>query len=211
MWQIVWQATGQTLYMVTLSTLLAVVLGMIPAVVMTLTAPDGLRPNRLVYGILDVLVNVFRSFPFVILMIIVIPMTRAITGTSIGTTAAIVPLTVSAIPFASRIFENALRETDPGVIEAARSFGAGSRSIIWRVYIKESVPRLLNGIILLFINMIGASAMAGVLGGGGLGDVAIRYGYQMYQLDYLLVTSLVLIVLVQLLQGLGNLFYKKLV
>ena len=115
-----------------------------------------------------------------------------------------------AVPFIARVFENALRETDAGVIEAARSFGATDMQIIRRVYFKESIPRLLNGIILLIINMVGASAMAGTLGGGGLGDVAIRYGYQMYNTMYMIVTSLILIVFVQLVQGIGNVLYKKL-
>ncbi len=203
------KATWQTLYMVFFSSAIAVVLGFFLAVVLTLTATDGLKPNRVLYGILDVIVNTFRSFPFVILMIIVIPLTRALAGTSIGTTAAIVPLTIYAIPFIARVFENALRETDPGVIEAAKSFGATDMQIIWRVYFKESVPRLLNGIILLIINMIGASAMAGTLGGGGLGDVAIRKGYQSYNLTYLVVTSIILILIVQLVQGIGNVIYKK--
>lgn len=209
MWSVISKATGETLYMVFFSTLIAVILGFIPAIILTLTADDGLKPNKVVYGILDVIVNVFRSFPFVILMIIVIPLTRIIAGSSIGTTAAIIPLTIYAIPFIARVFENALRDTDPGVIEAAKSFGATDMQIIFRVYIKESVPRLINGIILLIINMVGASAMAGTLGGGGLGDVAIRKGYQGYDTLYLVVTSLVLIVFVQLIQAIGNVLYKK--
>lgn len=207
--EIILQAALQTVYMVGVSTLLAIFFGIFPAVVLTLTAADGLKPNKIIYGVLDLLVNVFRSFPFVILMIIVIPLTRALAGKAIGTTAAIVPLTISAIPFTARIFENALRETDRGVIEAAKSFGARDMQIIMHVYIKESVPRLLNGVVLLIINMVSASAMAGALGAGGLGDVAIRYGYQWYKLDYLVVTSLILILLVQLVQGIGNLVHKK--
>lgn len=203
------KGSWQTLYMVFFSTLIAVILGFIPAVILTLTAEDGLKPNKIIYGILDVIVNVFRSFPFVILMVIVIPVTRFIAGKSIGTTAAIVPLTIYAIPFIARVFENALRETDSGVIEAAKAFGATDLQIIWRVYFKESVPRLLNGVVLLIINMVGASAMAGTLGGGGLGDIAIRRGYQAYDLEYLVVASIVLIVFVQLVQGIGNVLYKK--
>ena len=206
MLDVILKGTWQTLYMVFFSTLIAVVLGFIPAVILTLTAEDGLKPNRIVYGILDVIVNVFRSFPFIILMVIVIPVTRVIAGKSIGTTAAI---TIYAIPFIARVFENALRETDAGVIEAAKSFGATDLQIITKVYFKESVPRLLNGIVLLIINMVGASAMAGTLGGGGLGDIAIRKGYQAYDISYLVVTSIVLIVIVQLVQGIGNVIYKK--
>lgn len=209
MWDVILKATGETLYMTFFSTLIAVLLGLIPAVILTLTAPDGLKPNRVVYGILDVFVNVFRSFPFIILMVIMFPLTRAMAGTSIGTTAALVPLTAYAIPFIARVFENSLRETDSGVIEAAKSFGATDLQIIWRVYIKESIPRLLNGVTLLIINMIGASAMAGTIGGGGLGDVAIRKGYQSYDMAYLIITSLILIILVQIVQGIGNTLYKK--
>ena len=196
--------------MVGVSTLLSVVLGFIPAIILTITAKDGLRPNRVVYGILDFLVNVFRSFPFIILMIVIIPFTRLLTGKAIGTTAAIVPLTVSAIPFVARIMESALRSVDPGVIEAAKSFGASNAQIIFRVSMKEAVPSILAGITLTIINLVGYSAMGGAIGAGGLGDVAIRYGYQQYRMDYLVVTCLVLIVFVQAVQFLGNFLYEKL-
>ncbi len=209
MFEVILKASQQTLYMVFFSTLFSVILGFLPAIVLTLTAPDGLKPNKPVYEVLSFLVNVFRSFPFVILMVIVIPLTRAIAGTSIGTKAAIVPLTVCAIPFVARVFETSLRETNPGVIEAARSFGASDLQILFRVYFKESVPRLLNGVILLIINLLGYSAMAGTLGGGGIGDIAIRYGYQKYSTPYLVVCSVVLILFVQLVQSVGNYIYKK--
>lgn len=210
MLEVILKASQQTLYMVFFSTLFSVILGFLPAIILTLTAPDGLKPNKPVYEVLSFIVNVFRSFPFVILMVIVIPLTRAIAGTSIGTKAAIVPLTVCAIPFVARVFETSLRETNSGVIEAARSFGASDLQILFRVYFKESVPRLLNGVILLIINLLGYSAMAGTLGGGGIGDVAIRYGYQKYSTPYLVVCSVVLIVFVQLVQSFGNYIYKKL-
>ncbi len=210
MWDIILKATGQTLTMVFWSTLFSVLLGFLPAIVLTLTAPDGLKPNKIVYEILSFMVNTFRSFPFVILMVVIIPLTRAIMGTTIGTKAAIVPLTACAIPFIARVFENALRETDPGVIEAARSFGASDSQILFRVYFKESVPRLLNGVVLLMINILGYSAMAGTLGGGGIGDIAIRYGYQKYSTEYLVVCSAILIVFVQGIQSLGNHIYRKL-
>ncbi len=210
MLEVILKASQQTLYMVFFSTLFSVILGFLPAIILTLTAPDGLKPNKPVYEVLSFIVNVFRSFPFVILMVIVIPLTRAIAGTSIGTKAAIVPLTVCAIPFVARVFETSLRETNPGVIEAARSFGASDLQILFRVYFKESVPRLLNGVILLIINLLGYSAMAGTLGGGGIGDIAIRYGYQKYSTPYLVVCSVVLIVFVQLVQSFGNYIYKKL-
>ncbi|MBQ9036218.1 MAG: ABC transporter permease [Erysipelotrichaceae bacterium] len=209
MFEIILKASQQTLYMVFFSTLFSVILGFIPAIILTLTAPDGLKPNKIVYEVLSFIVNVFRSFPFVILMVIIIPLTRLIAGTSIGTNAAIVPLTVCAIPFIARVFETSLRETNPGVIEAAKSFGASDWQILFRVYIKESVPRMINGIILLIINLLGYSAMAGTLGGGGIGDIAIRYGYQKYSTPYLVVCSLILIVFVQLVQSIGNYIYKK--
>lgn len=209
MLQIILKASQQTLYMVFMSTLFSVILGFIPAIILTLTADDGLKPNKIVYEILSFIVNVFRSFPFVILMVVIIPLTRLIAGTSIGTNAAIVPLTVCAIPFIARVFETSLRETNPGVIEAAKSFGASDWQILFRVYIKESVPRMINGIILLIINLLGYSAMAGTLGGGGIGDIAIRYGYQKYSTPYLVVCSLILIVFVQLVQSIGNYIYKK--
>ena len=142
MWNVILNAAQQTLYMVFWSTLLSVILGFIPAIILTLTAPDGLRPNKIIYESLSLLVNIFRSFPFIILLVIIIPFTRFVAGKSIGTTAAIVPLTVSAIPYIARIFETSLRETDPGVIEAARSFGASDWQILFRVYIKESIPTI---------------------------------------------------------------------
>ncbi len=210
MMDIILKASQQTLYMVFWSALFSIILGFIPAIILTLTAPDGLKPNKIIYEILSFLVNVFRSFPFVILMVIIIPLTRAIAGTSIGTTAAIVPLTVCAIPFIARVFETSLRETNPGVIEAARSFGASDLQILIHVYIKESIPRMLNGIVLLIINLLSYSAMAGTLGGGGIGDIAIRYGYQKYSTEYLVICSLILIVFVQIVQSVGNWIYKKL-
>ncbi len=203
-------ALSQTVYMVFWATVLSVILGLIPAVILTYTAPDGLRPHKLVYEILSFIVNVFRSFPFIILLVILIPFTRMVVGKAIGTTASIVPLTVSAIPFIARVFENALRETDPGVIEAARSFGASDFQIMLRVYFKESVPRLVNGVVLLIISLVGYSAMAGTVGGGGIGDIAIRYGYQQYNTEYLVVCSIILIIFVQLIQTIGNVMYKKL-
>ena len=196
--------------MVFWSTLFSVAIGFIPAIILTLTAPDGLHPIRPVYEVLSFLINVFRSFPFVILLVLVIPFTRLVVGKAIGTTASIVPLTLSAIPFIARIIETSLRETDPGVIEAAKSFGASNWQILFRVYIKESVPRILNGVVLLIISLVGYSAMAGTVGGGGIGDIAIRYGYQQYRTDYLVVCSIILIIFVQVIQMIGNHLYKRL-
>ena len=210
MWKMIWTAFQQTMTMVLWSTLFSVLLGFIPAVLLTLTAPDGLRPNRPVYSILSFIVNVFRSFPFIILMVLVIPLTRAIAGKAIGTQAAIVPLTISAIPFVARVIESAFREVDPGLIEAARSFGATNAQIFRRVYVKEAFPGILSGIILTMISLVGYSAMGGAIGAGGLGDVAIRKGYQAYKIEYLVATSLVLIVFVQAVQGIGNKIHDRL-
>ena len=210
MWAIIGKAFWETLIMVFFSTLFSVIIGIVPAVVLTLTAPDGLRPNRIVYGTLSFIVNVFRSFPFIILMILVIPLTRLLAGKSIGTTAAIVPLTISAIPFVARVMESALREVDPGLIEAARSFGASDIQIFHRVYFKEALPSILSGVVLTMISLVGYSAMGGAIGAGGLGDVAIRYGYQGYRMAYLIVTSIVLIIFVQVVQAIGNQIYNRL-
>lgn len=210
MFDVIAKATWQTVYMVVGSTFFSVILGFIPAIVLTVTAPDGLRPNKVIYGILDFLVNTFRSFPFIILMVIVIPFTRLLAGKAIGTKAALVPLTISAIPFIARVIETALRGVDSGLIEAAKSFGASDIQIIFRVYLKEAFPAILSGITLTMISLIGYSAMGGAIGAGGLGDVAIRYGYQAYKMPYLITTSVILIVFVQLIQSAGNLLYKKL-
>ena len=209
MWKMIWTAFGQTATMVFWSTLFSVILGLIPAVLLTLTAPDGLRPNKPFYSVLSFIVNVFRSFPFIILMVLVIPLTRAIVGKAIGTRAAIVPLTISAIPFVARVFESAFREVDPGLIEAARSFGASDWQIFRRVYFKEAIPGIISGIVLTMISLVGYSAMGGAIGAGGLGDVAIRKGYQAYKIEYLTATSLILIVFVQLIQSIGNKLYSK--
>ena len=203
---VILKATYETLYMVIGSTFFAVILGFIPAIILTLTAPDGLKPNKVIYTILDILVNIFRSFPFVILMVIVIPLTRLIAGKAIGTTAALVPLTISAIPFVARVIESALRSVDVGLIEAAKSFGASDFQIIYRIYLKEAIPAILSGITLTMISIIGYSAMGGALGA----DIAIRYGYQAYKIPYLVVTSIILIIFVQIIQTIGNHLYKKL-
>ncbi|MBE6071751.1 MAG: ABC transporter permease [Clostridium butyricum] len=210
MGEIVLEALKETLIMVFTSTTFAVILGFIPAILLTVTANDGLKPNKIIYNILDFIVNTLRSFPFVILMVIIVPITRFIVGKSIGTTAAIVPLTLAAAPFVARVIESSLREVDKGVIEAAKAFGASNFQIIFKVMLKEAVPSIMSGITLTIISIVGYSAMAGAIGGGGLGDVAIRYGYQRFQTDIMVVTCIILIIVVQLLQFLGNYFYNKL-
>jgi len=208
--EIIGKALIETLEMVFVSTTFSVILGFIPAIILTITANDGLKPNKIIYVILDFIVNTLRSFPFVILMVIIIPLTRLIAGKSIGTVAAMVPLTVAAAPFVARVIESALREVDKGVIEAAKSFGASNTQIIFKVMLKEAVPSIMSGITLTIISIVGYSAMAGAIGGGGLGQVAISYGYQRFQTDIMIVTCIILIIVVQGLQLLGNYFYNRL-
>lgn len=208
--EIIVKALIETLKMVFVSTTFSVILGFIPAIILTVTARDGLKPNRIIYNILDFIVNTLRSFPFVILMVIVVPLTKLIAGKSIGTEAAMVPLTIAAAPFVARIIESSLRQVDKGVIEAAKSFGASNMQIIFKVMLKEAIPSIVSGITLTIISIVGYSAMAGAIGGGGLGDVAIRYGYQRFQTDMMVATCIILIVIVQALQILGNYFYNKL-
>lgn len=201
---------GQTLYMVLISTLFAVIIGFIPAVALVITDEKGLKPNKAVYGVLDFIVNLLRSFPFVILMIAVIPFTRFIVGTSYGQTAAIVPLTIGAAPFAARVIESSLKEIDSGIIEAAKSVGASTFQIIFKVMLKEALPSIILGITLTVISVIGYSAMAGTIGAGGLGDIAYKYGYLRFKTDIMIYTIIVLIIVVQVFQSFGNYAYKKL-
>jgi len=208
--EIIGKALIETLEMVFVSTTFSVILGFIPAIILTVTSNDGLKPNKIIYTILDFIVNTLRSFPFIILMVIIIPLTRLIAGKSIGTEAAMVPLTIAAAPFVSRVIESSLREVDKGIIEAAKSFGASNTQIIFKVMLKEAVPSIMSGITLTIISIVGYSAMAGAVGGGGLGQVAISYGYQRYQTDVMIVTCIILIIVVQGLQFLGNYFYNKL-
>lgn len=202
-------ALWETLYMVALSTILSGVMGFALAIVMIITGPTGLRPNKPLYSVLDLVVNLGRSFPFIILMIAIIPFTRMIVGTSIGSTASIVPLTLAAAPFVARLMEGSLLEVDPGVIEAARSFGASNRQIIFSVMIKEAMPSIILNWAVVAINLLGYSAMAGAVGGGGLGDLAIKYGYNRFQTDVMIYSVAILIIIVQIIQSVGNYVYKR--
>lgn len=210
MWELIWPAILETFHMVIPSTIFAVILGFILAIVLAVTDESGLRPNKLIYKILDFVVNILRSFPFLILMVAISPFTKVIIGTSLGETAAIVPLTIATAPFVARVIEAAFKEVDPGVIEAAKSFGASDSQIIFKVMVKEAIPAILSGITLTIISLIGYSAMAGTIGAKGLGNLAIRYGHQRYQTDVMIVTVIVLIIIVQALQSLGNYLYKRL-
>lgn len=210
MGDLLWQALKETLIMVIPSTILAVIIGFIPAIILVLTDENGLKPNKIIYKVLDFIVNILRSLPFIILMVVIIPLTKLIMGTSIGEKAAIVPLTLASAPFIARIIESALKEVDKGVIEAAKSFGATNMQIIFKVMLKEAIPTIVSGITLSLISIIGYSAMAGTIGAGGLGALAVRYGYQRFQTDVMIVTVIVLIIIVQIIQSLGNYLYNKL-
>jgi D-methionine transport system permease protein len=193
-----------TFYMVGASSAIAFVFGLPLGVILSMTASDGILTNRPVYGVLSFVVNIGRSVPFIILMVAIIPFTRLLAGTSIGTNAAIVPLSVSAVPFVGRVVESALREIDEGIIEAAQSMGATPLEIIYKVLLPEALPAIIAGLTLTVISLIGYSAMAGAIGGGGLGDIAIRYGYQRFMPDVMLATVIALVLMVQLFQLAGD-------
>ena len=194
---------GETLYMTLVSTLLGYAFGLPLGVLLKVSDKEGLKPNKLLYKILDVIANIFRSIPFLILLILLIPLTRFLVGKSYGTTATIVPLTIAAIPFIGRMVESSLNEVDPGVIEAARSMGASNWQIVIKVMLVEARTSLISGATIATGTILGYSAMAGTVGGGGLGDIAIRYGYHRWQADIMIVTVVLLVLLVQLFQTIG--------
>ena len=198
------KALGQTGWMVGWSFLITLLLGLVIGVLLRLSAPDGLHPNKVIYLVIGAIVNVARSLPFLILMIALIGFTRWIVGTAYGPTAAIVPLSVGAIPFYARVVESALREVLPGKLEAAQVMGATTWQIVRKVLLPESLPGLVSGATLTLVTLIGYSTMSGVIGGGGVGDFAIRYGYQRFNGPVLLCSVIVLIVLVQLVQSIGD-------
>ena len=201
---------GQTLYMTLVSTALGYLFGLPMGVLLAVTDKDGLTPHPVLYKVLDAIANIVRSIPFLILLILLIPLTRAFVGKSYGSTATIVPLVVAAVPFIGRMVETSLKEVDAGVIEAARSMGAGNLRIICRVLLVEARTSLIAGATLATGTILGYSAMSGTVGGGGLGDIAIRYGYYRYQVDIMIVTVILLIVLVQLFQTIGNFLASRL-
>lgn len=204
------EGVRDTLYMTLASTFFGYVLGLPLGVILAVTDKDGIKPNAFIYKILDIIVNILRSIPFLILLILVIPITRAIVGKTYGSTATVVPLVIAAAPFIARMVESSLKEVNGGVIEAAQSMGAGTFTIIWKVLLAEARTSLLVGVTIALGTILGYSAMAGVVGGGGLGDIAIRYGYYRYQIDIMLVTIVILVLLVQIMQWVGMLLSKKL-
>ena len=204
------EGTGATLYMTLMSTLFGYILGLPMGIILVVTAPKGLRPNQVVYRILDVIVNITRSIPFLILMILIMPFTRILVGKTYGTTATIVPLALAAAPFIARMVESSLLEVDHGVIEAAQSMGASLWTIIWKVLLAEARTSLIVGATIALGTILGYSAIAGTIGGGGLGDIAMRYGYYRYQADIMIIAVVLLVLLVQILQVVGMILSKKL-
>jgi D-methionine transport system permease protein len=199
-----------TLYMTLVSTFFGYVLGLPLGVLLTISDVNGIKPNKALYKVLDVIVNLLRSIPFLILLILVMPLTKLIVGKSYGSTATIVPLVIAAAPFIARMVESSLNEVDKGVIEAAQSMGATTWTIITKVLIAEAKTSLLVGMTIALGTILGYSAMAGTVGGGGLGDIAIRYGYYRYNTPVMIVTIVILVVLVQILQGIGMMVSRKL-
>ncbi len=197
------QGIGETLYMVLLSTFFAYVIGLPIGILLVTSAKDGIRPCEWLFKVLDVIVNITRSIPFLIFLVAILPFTRIVVGTTLGSTATIVPLTLSAAPFIARLVESSIKEVDVGVIEAAQSMGASSMQIIWKVMLPEAKPSLIVGSAIAITTILGYSAMAGFVGGGGLGTIAINYGYYRYQNDIMFVTVVLLVVIVQVLQGIG--------
>lgn len=201
--------TLETLYMTFASTIFAYILGLPLGVIMVVTDKKGIAPNKAINSILGTVINIGRSIPFIILMVALIPFTRFIVGKAIGSTAAIVPLTIAAAPFVARMVESSLAELDPGVIEAAKTMGATNRQIAYKVLLPESVPSLIRGFSITTITLIGYSAMAGAFGSGGLGDIAIRYGFHRYETEVMLVTIVLIVAIVEVIQLLFNFVAKK--
>ena len=203
-------ATWQTLVMVLFSTIFSLVLGFPLGIILCTSDPSsGLKPRKALNQVLSIIINILRAIPFVILVILLFPFTRVIVHTAIGTKASIVPLTIAAAPFVARVIESSLKEVEPGVIQAARSMGSTNKQIIFKVLIPEAMPSIISGITLTIINLIGYSAMAGTVGGGGLGDVAIRYGYQRYRVEYMFGSVAIILIMVEIIQVIGTKLSNK--
>lgn len=205
--RLVGTATWQTLIMVFFSTVFSLLLGLPLGILLCISSPEdqgGIKPMKVLNEVLGRIVNVLRSFPFLILMIVLFPLSRLLLGKSIGTAATIVPLSIAAAPFVARVIESALKEVDHGVIQAARAMGSTNAQIVFKVLIPEALPSLVSGVTLTIINLIGYSAMAGTIGGGGLGDLAIRYGFQRWRTDVLLAAVIVILIMVEIIQVIGN-------
>ncbi|OOB78240.1 MAG: methionine ABC transporter permease [Epulopiscium sp. Nele67-Bin001] len=207
--EILLEGTLETLYMTFASTLLAYLIGMPLGILVTITDEKGIMPNKIINGVIGCGINIIRSIPFIILLIALIPLTKLIVGKSIGSTAAIVPLVIGAAPFVARMIESSLHEVDNTLIESAIAMGCNKREVIFKVMIPEVIPSIVRGLSITLITLIGYSAMAGAVGGGGLGDIAIRYGYYRYQYDTMMLTIFILIIMVQLIQFTCNYIAKK--
>lgn len=200
---------NETLLMVAISGVVGSLLGVPLGVLLHLTNRGGVLSHPLFNSTIGVVVNAVRSIPFIILLVVVIPFTRVIVGSSIGTTAAIVPLTIAAIPFIARLVESALREVDRGLVEAAQSMGATTGQIVWKVLLPEAMPGIVAGLTITFVSLVGYSAMAGAIGGGGLGDLGIRYGYQRYITEVMVAVVVILIIFVQAVQSFGDWLVRR--
>ena len=209
-WPLIGEATIDTLLMTGFSLLFTIIIGLPLGIILFLSSPGQMLSNRLVYQVLSFVVNVLRSVPFLILLIVMIPMTRVLAGTSLGVQGAIPPLVASAAPFFARLVENVLRELDPGVSEACRAMGANSRQTVLLALLPEAMTGIVAAVIVTAIALVGYSAMSGVIGGGGLGDLALRFGYQRYQTDVMIVTVVILVIMVQVLQVFGDRLVAKL-
>ncbi|CAG2143310.1 MULTISPECIES: methionine ABC transporter permease [Cupriavidus] len=200
---------GETLLMVGISGVVGALFGVPLGVLLHLTNRGGVLSHPLFNRTIGVVVNAVRSIPFIILLVVVIPFTRFIVGSSIGTTAAVVPLTIAAVPFIARLVEAALREVDKGLVEAAQAMGATTRQIVWKVLLPEAMPGIVAGLTITFVSLVGYSAMAGAIGGGGLGDLGIRYGYQRYITEVMVAVVIILIVFVQAVQSFGDWLVRR--
>ena len=208
--QLIKTGIGETFYMVLLSTAFSYLIGVPIGVILNVTSPTGIKPNKPINLIVGFITNVIRSVPFLILLVAILPFTRLIVGTTIGSTATVVPLVVAAAPFVARLVESSLKEVDLGVIEAAKAMGSSTWQIIWKVLLTEAKPSLLVGGVIAFATILGYSAMAGFVGGGGLGAIAVNYGYYRYKTDVMLITVAILVVIVQVFQEVGILIVNKL-
>ncbi|EJP6471199.1 methionine ABC transporter permease [Clostridium sp. L74] len=208
--QIILPSLWQTIYMIIISTILSFGIGFILAIVLAVTDERGIKPNKIIYSILSAIINVLRSVPFIILAVAIIPFTRSVVGTSIGENAAIVPLTIASAPFIARLIESSLKEVNPSLIEAAKSFGASNIQIIFKVMVKEAIPSINLNLTLATITILGLTAMAGAVGAGGLGAVGLTYGYQSFNDTIMYTTLVLLVIIVGIIQFVGNIIYKKL-
>lgn len=201
------QALNETIYMSLMSVFVGFLLAIVPGILLTIWGRGGLKENPVAYAALDFITNILRAFPFLILIIVLLPLSKIIVGTSIGTSAIITPLAIGIAPYLAKMLEGAFKEIDRGVIEAAKSYGASDFQIIFKVIFVEALPNIISGLTLTLIFTIGFSALAGTIGGGGLGDVAIRYGYERFDTVIMIQTVIILLIMVQIVQILGNIFY----